>query len=116
MTITIRSLSTIKFIGLLETNTIGYVLSDSSGGDLSRPRCPAGVVRARTRECTGGFRDLPRAPGSGCCAVASTLQGDFACRSGLCRYGPDGPSRPPWLAWADTDQEQLLALSTRVSP
>ena len=26
---------------------------------------------------------------------------------GLCRYGPDGPSRPPWLALADTDQEQL---------
>src|SRR5262249_43603117 len=85
-------------------------------GNLSRPRCPAGVVRARTRECTSGFRDLPRAPGSGCGVVTSTLQGDLSRRSGLCRYGPDGSSRPPWLALADTDQEQLLALSTRVSP
>src|SRR5437763_15891898 len=40
----------------------------------------------------------------------------FLADRGFCRYGPDGPSRPPWLALADTDQEQLLALSTRVSP
>src|SRR5205807_10028943 len=102
--------------GLCWGGAVEAGLCDWWVGDLSRPRWGAGVGRARTRECAGGVRDLPRAPGSGCCAVASTLQGDFSGRSGRCRYGPDGPSRPPWLALAETDQAQLWALSTRVSP
>ena len=39
----------------------------------TRPRCPAGVVRAPTRQCADGCRGLPRDPGLGCVAVASTL-------------------------------------------
>jgi len=40
----------------------------------------------------------------------------FLAERGLCGYGAAGPSPTTWLALADSDQEQLLALSPRTAP
>src|SRR5262249_32268484 len=97
--------------GTGDLHGVEYVLSDPSVGDLSRPRSATGVGRAPTRQCAGGVRGLSRPARQSGMALAAPLQGDLARRSGFCGYGPDGPSTPPWLAWADSDPEQLLALS-----
>src|SRR5215471_19454130 len=103
------------YVALDTSMLVEYLLSDPAIGELSRPGCPPGGVCAPTWQCAGGVQGLPRPSGESGPPVASALHRDLSGRSRVCGYRADGVSPTTGLALADSDQEELLALSLRAS-